>query len=133
MLILNLQQKKKPYLRDSFLILYSVPYSSSSLNYFLIHLFGTLSTPYIPRFQLHCLMMAEFVSSQKFKTLFLSELNLNFQTPYNSFIIIMLSFYIVILKRYPSYVTGNKIISKGKLDTKNILTAALELKLESKC
>ena len=29
---------------------------------------------------------------------------------------------------YPSFV-----ISKGKLDTKNILTAALELKLESKC
>ena len=125
MLILNLQQKKKPYLRDSFLILYSVPYSSSSLNYFLIHLFGTLSTPYIPRFQLHCLMMAEFVSSEKFRTLFLSELNVNFQNHY----ILTLRIAIRIMKRS----TGNKIISKGKLDTNNILSAALELKLESKC
>ena len=57
-------------------------------------------------------MMAEFVSSQKFKTLFLSELHLNFQTPYNSFII---------------------ILSKFLYYTKNILSAALELKLESKC
>ena len=130
MLILNLQQKKKPYLRDSFLILYSVPYSSSSLNYFLIHLFGTLSTPYIPRFQLHCLMMAEFVSSQKFKTLFLSELHLNFQTPYNSFIIILSEFLYCYIENVSLI---REIISKGKLDTNNILSAALELKLESKC
>ena len=70
-------------------------------------------------------MMAEFVSSHKCKTLFLSELHLNFQTPYNSFIIIMSEF----IATY----TDNKIISKGKLDTNDILSAALELKLESKC
>ena len=121
MLILNLQQKKKPYLRDSFLISYSVPYSSSSLNYFLIHLFGTLSTPYIPRFQLHCLMMAEFVSSEKFRTLFLSELNVNFQKHY------------ILTLRNATKIMKRSIISKGKLDTNNILSAALELNLESKC
>ena len=75
-------------------------------------------------------MMAEFVSSQKCKTLFLSELHLNFQTPYNSFIIIMSEFLYCYIENVSLI---REIISKGKLDTKNILTTALELKLESKC
>ena len=59
----------------------------------------SLSTPYIPRFQLHCLMMAEFVSSEKFRTFFLSELNVNFQNHY----ILTLRIAIRIMKRSIRY------------------------------
>ena len=55
-------------------------YSSSSLNYFLIHLLSTFSPPNVSWFQLHCLIITGFVHILPF-----IKLNITFRLTYSDF------------------------------------------------